>query len=228
MKLVEYVCNKEITLATRTVLTVNFSLKECNCASHTIDYFEHMASLQQAACTCGSIDCSSAGNQQQQQQQVPPPHQLPQLQQQQQQQQPSFVSSTLPKPLKGILKNSGNMIGPFNGANGSYQGMSYTLPRDFDVLPFDNMPPCDDCLQKARYQGSFSGDCTKDECALGSRSNMASPANTLKRGSSLRNVALTPPEMFATQLNNLKSAPSQESLGHHPGKEIVETVESSV
>ena len=57
---------------------------------------------------------------------------------------------------------------------------------------------------------------------------MASPDNSLKRGSSLRNVALTPPEMFATQLNNLKSAPSQESLGHHPGKEIVETVESSV
>ena len=106
--------------------------------------------------------------------------------------------------------------------------MSYTLPRDFDVLPFDNMPPCDDCLQKARYQGSFSGDCNKEECALGSRSNLASPANTLKRGSSLRSVALTPPEMFATQLNNLKAATSQESLNHPPTKEIVETVESSV
>ena len=92
-----------------------------------------MASLQrqqEAACTCGSADCGPPGSSQQ----------------------PSFVSSTLPKPLKGILKNSsGNMIGSFS-ANGSFHGMSYTLPRDFDVLPFDTMPPCDDCLQKARYQ----------------------------------------------------------------------------
>jgi hypothetical protein len=33
--------------------------------------------------------------------------------------------------------------------------MSYTLPRDFDVLPFDNMPPCDDCLQVSRSYKSF-------------------------------------------------------------------------
>jgi hypothetical protein len=51
-----------------------------------------MASLQEAACTCG---CEAA-NQQQQQQQQQQHHHL-------QHQQPSFVSSTLPKPLKGIL-----------------------------------------------------------------------------------------------------------------------------
>jgi hypothetical protein len=33
--------------------------------------------------------------------------------------------------------------------------MSYTLPRDFDVLPFDNMPPCDDCLQVSRSYKTF-------------------------------------------------------------------------
>ena len=75
------------------------------------------------------------------------------------------------------------------------------------------------------FQGSFSGNCTSDECALGSRSNQPSPANTLKRGPSLRSIALTPPEMFASQLANLKMTTSQESLGQ---KEIVETVESSV
>ena len=167
-----------------------------------MDYFEHLASMQEPACTCGSIECDSGSSSQQ----------------------PSFVSSTLPKPLKGILKNSSNMI----SVNGSFQGMSYTLPRDFDVMPFDTMPPCDDCLQKARYQGSYSGNCTSEECALGIRSNQASPANTLKRNSSLRSIALTPPEMFATQLTNLKLTTSQESLGHPPSKEIVETVESSV
>ena len=105
--------------------------QECHCGSHQIDYFEHLASLQEATCTCGSADCGPTS--------------------QQQQQQSSFISSTLPKPLKGILKNSSNMIGSLS-ANGSFHGMSQTLPRDFDVLPFDTMPPCDDCLQKARYQ----------------------------------------------------------------------------
>ncbi len=187
-----------------TAVFISISIQECHCASHQMDYFEHMAAMQEPTCTCGSIECESGNSQQ-----------------------PSFVSSTLPKPLKGILKNSSNMIGSFS-VNGSFPGMSYTLPRDFDVMPFDTMPPCDDCLQKARYQGSYSGDCTREECALGSRSNQASPANTLKRNSSLRSIALTPPEMFATQLTNLKLTTSQESLGHPPSKEIVETVESSV
>ena len=32
--------------------------------------------------------------------------------------------------------------------------MCHTLPRHLDVVPFDTLPPCDDCLRHARYQAS--------------------------------------------------------------------------
>jgi len=63
----------------------------------------------------------------------------------------AFASATLPKQLKGILKKNTNGMGSIS-SNGSYTGMSYTLPREIDVVPFDNMPPCDDCLSTLRYQ----------------------------------------------------------------------------
>ena len=67
----------------------------------------------------------------------------------------SYNSCTLPlKPLKGILKKSN-------------PDTSYTLPRD--VVPFDQMPPCDDCLQRARSHGSYGDICQNletDSCGF--------------------------------------------------------------
>ena len=34
-----------------------------------------------------------------------------------------------------------------------------TLPRHLDVVPFDTVPPCDDCLKRARYKGSYGTQC---------------------------------------------------------------------
>lgn len=41
---------------------------------------------------------------------------------------------------------------------------SMTLPREyhhhgFEVVPFDQVPPCDDCLQRARNHGSYGEMC---------------------------------------------------------------------
>ena len=84
----------------------------------------------------------------------------------------SFNSCTLPlKPLKGILKKNKNQ---------NHQGdfdqeiMSMTLPRDarftMEVIPFDQMPPCEDCLQRARHQGSYGDVCqnfeNSEECGF--------------------------------------------------------------
>ena len=115
-------------------------------------------------------------------------------------------SSTLPKPLKGILKNKANqqlMIphvqypqlfpdgGTIDVLNDNFytqfQEMAFieqqqqllplnimncnrleqahqqvhcqTLPRHLDVVPFDTVPPCDDCLKRARYKGSYGTEC---------------------------------------------------------------------
>ena len=117
-------------------------------------------------------------------------------------------SSTLPKPLKGILKNKANQqlmiphvqypqlfpdggtidvlndnfytqfqemafidpqqqqqLLPLNimNCNGLEQAQQQahcqTLPRHLDVVPFDTVPPCDDCLKRARYKGSYGTMC---------------------------------------------------------------------
>ncbi len=101
------------------------------------------------------------------------------------------MSCTLPlKPLKGILKKSYN-----NGPSNSPEVyMSATMPRGStmnhmvhgpvpgaimvpqpgtipgDVVPFDTVPPCDDCLQRARRHGSYGDVCQSldldGECAF--------------------------------------------------------------
>ncbi len=72
--------------------------------------------------------------------------------------------STLPKPpLKGILKNPSYPAG--GGAMGT--SSSELLLAELDVLPFDNVPPCDDCVAKAKIKGSYSGECEKRDCAMG-------------------------------------------------------------
>ena len=97
----------------------------------------------------------------------------------------SYNSCTLPlKPLKGILKKSSNPNhsggGLGLGGLGSNMGhpqmslSSLTLPRDmlchgqqllhqhpnqFEVVPFDQVPPCDDCMQRARHRGSYGDVC---------------------------------------------------------------------
>ena len=118
-------------------------------------------------------------------------------------------SSTLPKPLKGILKNKPDqqlIMDPnsellledkfnllkdtlytqfpemafnsdqqqqqqqqtlplnvlnYNSSNQHFQSnLAYhTLPRHLDVVPFDTVPPCDDCLKRARYKGSYGTEC---------------------------------------------------------------------
>ena len=45
----------------------------------------------------------------------------------------------------------------------------HTLPRHLDVVPFDTLPPCDDCMKEARYKGSYSTVChgtSGAECAI--------------------------------------------------------------
>ena len=117
-------------------------------------------------------------------------------------------SSTLPKPLKGILKNKadqqlmiphpqypsllpdGAVAGGIDVLNDNFytqfhemafmdpqqilplnimncnridqqqqQIQCQTLPRHMDVVPFDTVPPCDDCLKRARYKGSYGTQC---------------------------------------------------------------------
>jgi len=85
----------------------------------------------------------------------------------------SFNSCTLPlKPLKGILKKSANklqQLGQHQDLEEQFHMHSMTLPRDARfhhmsmteiVHPvFDQMPPCDDCLQRARRHGSYGDVC---------------------------------------------------------------------
>ena len=126
-------------------------------------------------------------------------------------------SSTLPKPLKGILKNKADQqliiphlpnsqlfpeenmsvlndnfytrlhemafnnqqqMLPLNVMNYNHLEQtpqiqpnvtSHTLPRHLDVVPFDTLPPCDDCLKEARYKGSYSTVChgtSGAECSI--------------------------------------------------------------
>ena len=69
-----------------------------------------------------------------------------------------YSSSTLPKPpppLKGILKNTAVAAYPAAGAAAVTNSSASTehLFAEMDVLPFDNVPPCDDCVAKAKIKG---------------------------------------------------------------------------
>jgi len=75
--------------------------------------------------------------------------------------------ANMPKaPLKGILKNP-NALG-----GGSTGHLVEDDPND--VSPFDSVPPCDDCLERARDGGTFPsiGACPKSECGLSKRGQM--------------------------------------------------------
>ncbi|CAB4068416.1 CSPG4 [Lepeophtheirus salmonis] len=73
----------------------------------------------------------------------------------------STDSMTLPKPLKGILKNRTNQ------SNTLMKGR--VSPGLRDLVPFDTIPPCDDCVMKARCLGSYIGECSSNqECAMNS------------------------------------------------------------
>ena len=69
-----------------------------------------------------------------------------------------YSSSTLPKPpppLKGILKNT--QPAPSGHATcSSFSASAELLFAEMDVLPFDNVPPCDDCVAKAKIKESLS------------------------------------------------------------------------
>ncbi len=86
----------------------------------------------------------------------------------------SYNSCTLPlKPLKGILKKSNTNQLPVLPTNQQPYGIMQTLPRDLhqmqpqydlveaeaEIIPFDQMPPCDDCLNRARHRGSYGDVC---------------------------------------------------------------------
>ena len=163
-------------------------------------------------------------------------------------------SSTLPKPLKGILKNA-NSAKPVNvmsstlsipaAAQGDWPAVQPPpemlplnvmhchpaagliqpppVPPPVDVVPFDTVPPCDDCMQRARYQGSYGSECrgtSGTDCALSTHPNTPNHSNqsTLKRNSSIKRTPMAPMAVVATV-----SEPDPEETS-----EVVETVESSV
>lgn len=65
-----------------------------------------------------------------------------------------YSSSTLPKPpLKGILKNTAAAAYPAAPSADCSSASAELLFAEMDVLPFDNVPPCDDCVAKAKIKG---------------------------------------------------------------------------
>lgn len=136
----------------------------------------------------------------------------------------AFYTSTLPKPpLKGILKNSNNYSG------GS---MTTIVPIEVDVVPFDTVPPCDDCMEKARLEGSYSGHCERAECAMGALGrrppNECAEMQRKQRRNSTRSLrSLHTPDLASTAFRG----GSQESVyncGDERAPEVIENVESSV
>ena len=135
----------------------------------------------------------------------------------------AFYTSTLPKPpLKGILKNSNN----YNGGS-----MTTILPIEVDVIPFDTVPPCDDCMEKARVEGSYSGHCDRQECAMGSlkrkpKNECAELQRQHRRNSTRSLRSLHTPDLATTAFRD----GSQESVYNcdETAPEVIENVESSV
>lgn len=152
--------------------------------------------------------------------------------------------TTLPRPpLKGILKNTSN----------THVNMMAMEP---DVIPFDNLPPCDDCMERARVEGSYSGNCENPNCSMGNgtlkrRASMSATPSRVTNGFNPNSkgklagsfTQLFPSDAFASTVFR----GSRESLigndenvlqqnGHHEEvemhhqveEEVIENVESSV
>jgi len=87
-----------------------------------------------------------------------------------------------PTLLQPPFTSNGHM-----GASIPQPQMQPQPPAMDDVIPFDNVPPCDDCLHRARYQGSYGSQCQGQpgtECALrSSQPNTPNHSNqsTMKR-----------------------------------------------
>lgn len=157
----------------------------------------------------------------------------------------SYNSCTLPlKPLKGILKKSSNnsnmtlQLQPMNN--------SMTLPRDYvmqqqqnyqlppEVIPFDQVPPCDDCLQRARHRGSYGDVCQNFEngenCGFQinqQRLYSKSPTHMMNEGFCCKHDRPSNSRRNSLQMgsNHLLVISRQNSFNE---KEEVEAVESSV
>ena len=111
-----------------------------------------------------------------------------------------YSTSTLPKPpLKGILKNNTSTT------------MLTNMPLEPDVIPFDNLPPCDDCMERARVEGSYSGVCDNQNCSMGNgtlrrRASMSaattssSSSGRLTNGFNPNSKGKNCAESFSTQL----------------------------
>ena len=99
----------------------------------------------------------------------------------------SYNSCTLPlKPLKGILKKSSqSQSAPTTVVELSSSSLtrlqqlppqdilchvkkpqSKHLSNQFEVVPFDQVPPCDDCMQHARHWGSYGDVCQNLEMGM--------------------------------------------------------------
>ena len=125
-------------------------------------------------------------------------------------------TATLPKPpLKGILKNS-------SGGPSVFSMLS--APIEVDVLPFDSVPPCDDCLKRARVEGSY-GDvvCHRAECALGVGGSLKSRERERTRPGSRQQQQGQ--EAVTAFRGSQESVYNCEGEG---GQEVIENVESSV
>ncbi len=81
-------------------------------------------------------------------------------------------------PLKGILKNNPSMPPAAYGPNGpSYYCSQLNLATD--VAPFDTVPPCDSCMERARVEGAYAGiTCANPECAMSRSATNTATATT--------------------------------------------------
>lgn len=123
-----------------------------------------------------------------------------------------FTTNTLPKPpLKGILKNTTSMS-------------QHSIEPD--VVPFDTVPPCDDCMERARLEGTYSGECSSQNCAMGTmrRGTSTHSLTSQGRGRMGNNLKMSSVDGFAST----SFLGSQESLIQKTDPEVIENVESSV
>ena len=101
---------------------------------------------------------------------------------------------------------------------------SYTLPRD--VIPFDQMPPCDDCLQRARSHGSYGDICqnleTDENCGF---HNPRLPYRDSENGGYCCKHQIP---SLGTRKGSLGSNMMIQRQNSYDEKEEVEAVESSV
>lgn len=144
----------------------------------------------------------------------------------------SYNSCTLPlKPLKVVTTDMVTMQQQNLPSLSSSQGIlkksnNFTLPRNMynmEVMPFDQMPPCDDCLQRARKHGSFGDICHNleaEECGFHLQQQRTTSSTSSKdRGCSKHGSSSSNKNFIVVSRRN-----SYECYE----KEEVEAVESSV